>query len=91
MALSAAAQNICKKLELSLTGFVEVVASSYSAVSSTLNLIKTTIAGMQFATTDQLNAAAAAVDSGLDNAIPNFTDEMSDVMRMIRMLKRPVS
>jgi len=83
MALSAVRNNICQKLDGSLTGFISVVSSAYTAVSASINLIKTTISGMQFSTINQLQNAAAQVDAGLDDAIPDFTSEFSEILDMI--------
>lgn len=84
MAINLAIQNsICQKLDYALTGFVTVVAGAYTAVSSTINATKTLIAGMQFSAINVLNNAAAAVDTGLNAAIPDFTDEFADLLVMI--------
>jgi len=83
MALSAVTNNICAKLDASLTGFIATASGAYKAISSSINTIKTTISGMQFSAIDTLQHAAAQVDAGLNLAIPDFTDEFTDVLNMI--------
>lgn len=83
MSLSAVTNNICKKLDSSLSGFVNTARAAYTAVSNGLNTIKTTISGMQFSLINDLQLASAQVDAGLNDAIPDFTDEFTDVLNMI--------
>lgn len=83
MASSTVINNICAKLDGSFTVFLGVLTSAYTSVNSSINLIKTTISGMQFSAINALNQAAADVDTGLDNAIPDIGNEFDDILNMI--------
>lgn len=84
MSLSPIQKNICQKLNTELTIFVNGVEFAYTAVSSVLNLIKTTISGMIFTATDILNKAAADVDAGLSSVIPSIPSEYSEILAIIK-------
>jgi hypothetical protein len=84
MALSAIRNNICQKLDNSFTGFLGIVSSAYTAVSGSINSIKTMIKGMQYSAINILQQAATQVDSGLNNAIPDIqSDELTEMINII--------
>lgn len=81
--MSAIQDSVCQKLDLAFTGFLSSVQFAYTAVSGTINTVKTFINGMVYSATDALQQASNDIMNGLDDAIPNFPEEANELQRLI--------
>lgn len=81
--MSAIQESVCQQLDSALSEYLSTVRLAYTAVSGTINTIKTFINGMIFSATNALQQASNDIINGLDDVIPDFPNEANELQKLI--------